>query len=469
MTTNVVLIGAYGSAGVAAAQDLADQPDVELTLVDDGDPGGGLCILRGCMPSKEVLSAGAHRYHARHDERLGPPPAIDLDAVVDRKNDQTLTFAEHRREVVHTLTDRENVEFVHDTARFVDDHTVAVGDRTLEADYVVIATGSTVSVPEGLTGVDEVEYMDSSDVLDATDFPDTGVAVGFGAVGVELVPYLSEAGGMDLTVIDPRPRPLDQADEEFGDRLLELYREQFDIDVLSGAQAEAVERADDGGVRVTVDRDGTDESVEADQLFVFTGRQPDLDGLDLSNTSLDPGPGWVDDTMQASDDPRTFVVGDANGRTPILHVAKEHGFLAVANVSAHSRDEELDSYEYTTNRVLFTGLGVVPYARVGHTEESAVEAGHDPVTVSREASSDGVFEAKDIPYGLAKLVIDGDDGTVLGYQGLHFHADVMTKTLQVIVEAGMDVREVPSRAYHPTTPEILDGLFRGASETLTGS
>jgi pyruvate/2-oxoglutarate dehydrogenase complex dihydrolipoamide dehydrogenase (E3) component len=467
MTTNVVIIGAYGSAGVAAAQDLADKPDTELTLVDDGDPGGGLCILRGCMPSKEVLSAGAHRYHARHDDRLGSPPAIDLDAVVGRKNDQTLTFAEHRREAVHTLADRENVEFIHDTVRFVDDDTITVGDRTIEADYVVVATGSTVNAPDNLTGIDEVGYMDSTDVLDATDLPETGVAVGFGAVGVELVPYLCEAGGMDLTVIDPRPRPLDQADEEFGNRLLDLYHEQFDVEILSGAEAHAVERVDSDNTRVHIEQDGRDESVEADQLFLFTGRRPDLDGLGLANTSLDPGPGWVNDTMQASADPRTFIVGDANGRTPILHVAKEQGFLAAVNILAHSRDEDLDPYEYTTNRVLFTGLGVVPFARVGHTEESAAKAGYDSVAISREASDDGVFKTKDVPYGLAKLVVDADDGTVLGYQGLHFHADVMAKTMQVIVRGEMDVREVPDRAYHPTTPEILDGLFREATEALS--
>jgi len=88
---HVVIVGAYGSAGVAVAQELVERRDenenVELTLVDDGEPGGGLCILRGCMPSKEVLSAGAHRFQARHDHRLsGSLPEVDLDSVVETKN-----------------------------------------------------------------------------------------------------------------------------------------------------------------------------------------------------------------------------------------------------------------------------------------------------------------------------------------------------------------------------------------------
>jgi dihydrolipoamide dehydrogenase len=87
--------------------------------------------------------------------------------------------------------------------------------------------------------------------------------------------------------------------------------------------------------------------------------------------------------------------------------------------------------------------------------------------VTREAASDGVFKTKNVAEGRARLVV-GPDGTVLGWQGLHYHADVMAKTMQVIVEMGLDVRELPDRAYHPTTPEILDGLFREAAAELDG-
>jgi len=82
------------------------------------------------------------------------------------------------------------------------------------------------------------------------------------------------------------------------------------------------------------------------------------------------------------------------------------------------------------------------------------------VTASRQASDDGVFKSKDVAEGLSKLVVDAADGTVLGWQGLHYHADSFAKTLQVVVELGLDVREIPDRAYHPTLPENLDGLVR---------
>jgi dihydrolipoamide dehydrogenase len=471
MSTHVAVVGAYGSAGVAAAERLAEVPDLELTLVDDGDPGGGLCILRGCMPSKEVLSAAEHRFVGRTDERLrGRPHDVDLEAVVARKDDHTASFAAHRRAAVQDLAERDDVTFVHDTARFVDGGDgdaaprLAVDDRTVDADYVVLATGSTVSLPD-LPGIDDVDVETSPDVLDATTFGDTGVVMGFGYVGLEFVPYLSEAAGMSLTVVEHDARPVDEADPPFGDAVLSYYREQFDVEVLTHTQEQRVEPTGDGGVRLHVERDGDPDLVEADQLFAFTGRRPALDSVSLEATPLSPGDGWVADTMQAVDHDRVFVVGDANGREPILHVAKEQGYLAADNVRRHRDGDPLEPYENVHHHVIFSGLGVLPFARVGHSADSADAAGLDPVVVTREAADDGVFKTKDAPEGLARLVV-ADDGTVLGYQGLHYHADVMAKTMQVIVEMGLDVRELPDRAYHPTTPEILDGLFRDAADAL---
>ncbi|WP_135806154.1 dihydrolipoyl dehydrogenase family protein [Halorussus marinus] len=469
MTTRVVVVGAYGSAGVAVAQELVEADDLELTLVDDGEPGGGLCILRGCMPSKEVLSAAEHRFQARHDHRTEGVPTVDLDAVVETKDEHIGNFAAHRRAAVHALAERDGVEFLDETAAFVDDHTVAVGDREIEADYVVIATGSTLNVPD-LPGLDDVEYATSADVLDATSFPDSGVVMGFGYVGLELAPYLSEAAEMDLTVIEHDDAPLDEADDRFGAELLDIYRDAFGIEVLTNATERSVEPTDDGGVRLRVEREtdaGTEaEAVEADRLFLFTGRRPALDGLGLEQTALDPGAGWVDATMQARDDDRVFVVGDANGREPILHVAKEQGFRAAENILAHREGREPEPYRNVHHHVVFSGAGVYPFARVGVSEAAAAAGECDYVAVTREASDDGVFKTKAVPEGFAKLVVDADDGTVLGYQGLHYHADAMAKTMQILVENEVDVREVPDRAYHPTTPEILDGLFRDATQRL---
>jgi len=465
MSTHVAIVGAYGSAGGAVAKQLADDPEVELTLIDDGDPGGGLCILRGCMPSKEVISAAKHRFAARRDDRLvGDLPEVDLERTVERKNEHTSNWAGHRRSGVESLAERENVELVRETATFVDDRVIEVGDRTIEPDYVVIATGSTPNVPP-VDGIDDVTVNTSADVLDATEFGDSAVVLGLGYIGLELAPYLSEAGDMDVTAIDVLPELLPEADSGFGEELAEYYREEFDMDILLEAQASQVEETDDGGVRVTVEADGDTEVVEADQLFAFTGRKPALDGLGIENTSLSPGDGWVGDTMQASDDERVFVVGDANGREPILHISKEQAATAATNIQAHRDGDALTEHDSIHHHVMFSGLARLPFVRVGHSADSAEEAGLEYVAVDSRAENDGVFKAKDASEGWARLVV-ATDGTVLGYQGLHYHADAMAKTMQLAVEMELDVREIPDRAYHPTTPEILDALFRKATEKL---
>ena len=465
MTTHVAVVGAYGSAGVAAADRLAAEPDVELTLIDDGDPGGGLCILDGCMPSKELLTAAERRFAARDDDRLrGEAPDVDLERVIEQKDANISTYAARRRGHVEELAERDDVTLRRETARFVDDRRLAVGDDVIEPDYVVVATGSTLNVPP-IPGIEDVPFETSADVLNATAFPDSGLVIGLGVIGLELVPYLAEAGGMDLTVVEQLPEVLPDADDAFGAELLEYYEDNFDVDVRLDARTSRVESTDDGGVRVVVDDDGTERALEADQLFVFTGRRPGLDRLGVDETRLAPEPGWVADTMQARDDDRVFVIGDANGAEPILHVAKEEGAVAAENVLRHRDGDALETYDPVTHRVVFSGLTELPYARVGHTAASARDAGVDHVTATSEVATEGVFRSRHYEDGLARLVV-GTDGTVLGYQGLHPDADVMAKTMQLAIELELDVRDVPDRAYHPTTPEIIDGLLVDAAAAL---
>jgi len=465
MEIHVAVVGAYGSAGVVVAERLADEPDVELTLIDDGEPGGGLCILDGCMPSKELLTAAERRFAARDDDRLrGEVPDVDIERVIERKDDNVSTYAGGRRSHVEALAEREGVTLRRETAEFLGDRRLAVGDDVLEPDYVVVATGSTPNVPP-IPGIEDVPFETSADVLDATEFGESGLVVGLGVIGLELVPYLSEAAGVDLTVVEQLPEALPDADPAFGAELVDYYRDAFDVDVRLDTETRQLAETADGGVRATLAEGDGETTVEADQLFVFTGRKPALDRLGLESTRLTPEPGWVEATMQARDDERVFVVGDANGAEPILHVAKEEGAVAAGNVLRHRDGDPLDPYEPVTHRVVFSGLGDLPYARLGHTATSASEAGVEHVVATREVAGEGVFRSRHYTDGLARLVV-GTDGTVLGYQGLHPDADVMAKTMQLAVEMGLDVREIPDRAYHPTTPEIIDGLLGDAAAAL---
>lgn len=246
---------------------------------------------------------------------------------------------------------------------------------------------------------------------------------------------------------------------------MDLYRKEFDVEILTETREKSLEPTDTG-VRLRVERDEDEQTLEADQLFLFTGRRPAVSDLGLENTEIDPKEGWVTETMQTIADPQVYVVGDATGKEPLTHVAKEQAEQAAANIRADIADGDLETWDSLTHRVMFSGLGVYPFARLGLTVEEAEEQGYDCVTVTRRVRDDGIFRIKHVPYGLAKLVVDADDGTVLGYQGLHHDAEVMAKAMQIVIETGQDVRDVPDRSFHPTTPEVLDGLIQEASEQV---
>jgi len=159
--------------------------DVELTLVDDGEPGGGLCILRGCMPSKEVLSAAAHAIR-QGDHRLTGVPEVDLEAVVRRKTTTCLfadTAARESRRWKSARTSRSATR----PREFVDDCVRSTSAATGSNPTTSCSRRVDAERPD-LPGVDEVDWMGSADTLDATAFPDSGVVMGFGYVGLELVP-----------------------------------------------------------------------------------------------------------------------------------------------------------------------------------------------------------------------------------------------------------------------------------------
>lgn len=128
--------------------------------------------------------------------------------------------------------------------------------------------------------------------------------------------------------------------------------------------------------------------------------------------------------------------------------------------------ERLERYTTVHHHVVFSGASVSPVARVGHTPDSTRAAGREVVTATRWADDDGVFKIKEVAHGLARLTVDAETGTVVGYQGLHAHADSMVKTLQEIVESELDVRAVPDRGCYPTLPELFDGLFRETAAEL---
>lgn len=456
---HVAVLGAYGSAGAAAARKLSNNlgdPVSELTLIDGGEPGG-LCILRGCMPSKAVLSSAkvAHKTHA--DNRVSGTASVDLESTIEHKNKHINSFAEHKKESVESLAEDSRVSFRSQNAQFLSEDRLQVGDDIIEPDYTIVATGSTPRVPH-IDGLDDVDFLAGRDILDAQSLPESVVVMGFGAVGMEMSAYLASCG-VDVTVIEHDSYPMDEASDMFGAELINLYRDEFDIDILTNVYEQRLESTTDG-VRLHVDGDGGKSAVTAEKLCLLTGRVPTVEGLGLANIGVKPLRDWVTDTQRVVGSESVYAAGDVTGDNMILHVAKDEGKTAVQNIINTETDKEPETSTPTTHRVYFTGVGKYPYARFGKAAATGEQDGD--VVITRDASDDGIFKLKNARHGKAALVVDPDTGVVKGYEGLHLHADVMAKTAQLMVETEMQIKDVPDVAYHPTTPELLDGLIRDA-------
>lgn len=459
----VAVVGAYGSAGATAAEKLSEENEVDqVTLIDGGRPGG-LCILRGCMPSKAVLSSAKTCHSANKDPRVNANATVDVEKTIQHKNGYIQSFAKHRESSIVKLAEKDNFQLIKQNVEFKDENVlVTESGQKIEPDYTILATGSKVNVPN-MDGLGDIDYLTSSDVLQMTDLPESVIIMGFGTIGLEMSAYLASAG-VDVTVIEHDKSPLDKASDDFGSEIIDIYESEFDIDIRTNTYEKSIESMENG-IKLHVDVDKQHNTLRAERLCLFTGRTPNIDNLSIEKAGVSPTGDWITDSLRVKGTDSVYAAGDVTGDRMILHIAKEQASLAVDNIVRDINSQSENLYDSPSHTVYFCGDGKYPYARFGITGDKAKED-PDLISVHREASDDGIFKLKEAPYGIAKLVLDRDTGVVKGYEGLHLHSDVMVKSMQIIIENNMDVRDIPSRAYHPTTPELIDGLIREARKEV---
>ena len=265
---DLVVIGA-GSGGFAAARTARDL-GASVALVDHG-PLGGLCILRGCMPSKTLIASSDLVADIRDGAELGVttgPPKIDLVHIFDRKREVIAGFADYRIEGIKSFPLYEGL------ASFESEHVLRVGDDRLEAKSFVIATGSVVA-PPALPGLIEAGYLDSDAVLESNRVPESLVVLGGGYVGSELGQFLSRMG-VKTTFLIRAKHLLSTEDADVGDAVTFYFRQEG-IDVVSGVTLSNVE-VRDGKKVVHFVRDGVPDAIAADEIFYALGRVPNIAG-----------------------------------------------------------------------------------------------------------------------------------------------------------------------------------------------
>ncbi len=447
-----------GSAGYAAAR-TATSAGLRTAVIEGGDEVAGLCILRGCMPSKTLLES-ANRANVikdaaefgLHAENFSADPA----AIVARKRRLITEFADYRRDQLETG----DFAFIRARATFVDPHTLELTNhadgttRRITARAFLIATGSVIkTIP--IPGLDHPGILTSDDILDLTELPPTITVLGGGPVALELAHYL-HALGTTVTIIQRSDQVLSWFDPEVAGPVTDAYRERG-MTVHLGAQVTRIEPTATG-YRVHFEKDGATSTIETAAILNGLGRKPNAEPLDLSaaNVDADHGKVAVHPTMQSVSADHIFAAGDVCGPFEIVHLAVTQGEIAARNAGRLLRDEPADTFEKMDYRLALFGVFTEPQvAAVGLTETQAKQKNIPILTASYPFDDHGKSMVMGELHGMVKLIADPQTGEILGGACVGPHATDLIHEIVVAMafhSTAAQLAAIPH--YHPTLSEI---------------
>ena len=398
----LVVVGA-GSGGFAAARTARDL-GADVALVDHG-PLGGLCILRGCMPSKTLIASSDAAHDIREAAELGIHASgvrIDFNHIMRRKARLIKGFADYRIEGI------EEFPLYQGRARFLSPRELAVGpDTVLEAQKFIIATGSVVA-EAAVPGLTQTGYIDSDGALELSSLPKSLIVLGGGYIGCELGQFFARMG-VRTSIVLRSPHLLSGEDHDVGEALTEYYREEG-IEVHTKTQIVRVS-AQAGKKVVHVVRDGVEGELQADEILYCLGRVPNVDGLDLDAaevrchhiTGIE-----TDETMQTCN-PNFYAIGDVAGKHMLVHVAIYEGEIAARN--AITGEGIKADYHLQKTHTVFSDPQV---AVAGYTERELQRAGTAYVTGRYDFAEHGKAECLNKTKGFVKIMASVPDGKILG-------------------------------------------------------
>jgi dihydrolipoamide dehydrogenase len=442
---DLAIIGG-GSGGYAAARTAAGE-GLSVVVIEGGEEVGGLCILRGCMPTKALLYAAEVLHLTSHAEPWGiraEEVGFNFPQVMARKNRLIKEFADFREQQLRGG----KFKFIRATATFADAHTLALSTgQNIKARNFVIATGSTIA-PSPLPQLNELNCLTSDSALELERLPKSLIILGGGAVAVEFAQFFSRFG-VRVTLIQRSAHILHEFDDDTACELetvlqregIALYtRTKLRDARLIGTQKEAVFRHEEQTRRI-----------QADEVFYALGRIPNIRSLGLDKLSVQVEYERIvtNERMQTSV-PHIYAAGDCTGLHEIVHIAIQQGEVAAKNIAHPERPATMD-YRLLTE-VIFTEPQV---AIVGLTEKRA-HVRNIAYEVAKYPFNDHgkslIMEAKD---GFVKLLADPMTGEILGGCCVGPIGGELIHEVVAAMYKRMTVHELAAMPhYHPTLAEI---------------
>ena len=454
-----IVIGG-GSAGYAAAR-TANELGARVAVVDSADELGGLCILRGCMPSKPLIYSAEALHLARQGKVFGfedQKPRADLAAMQQRKKEIIAEFADFRS---GQLQDG-RFSLFRSKAKFVDAHTLELNDgKRLEADRFILATGSQIAKPP-ITGLDQVTFKTSDDVLELSEIPEEVVVLGGGIVACELAQFLNRIGSK-VTLLQRSDRIL----KDFPQQASLCVRDKFEKEgmiVKTGVSIEALEQINEQTIRIDFLHDGKKESLETTFLFHALGRTPSTDGLNLQaiGVELEDSGHVRANAFQQSSIQHIYAAGDCSGPHEIVHVAIRQGETAAAHALGQSPEPIM--YDHLLG-VVFTDPQV---ATVGLLPAELEKRDIEFLSADYPFDDHGKSILMEAKHGYVAVHADKKTGVVLGAECVGKDAGELIQALSVAVSLRATVHQLAKADwYHPTLSEIWTYPIEDLAEEIS--
>lgn len=448
MSLRFVIIGG-GPAGHAAASHAA-RLGAEVSLIER-DVVGGAAHLWDCIPSKAMIATGGALAAVRRSPEMGLTGAdATVDPVALRARIENIEQQLERGTV--ELLQSQGVRIIRGSGRLAGPHQVEVsgveGDVSIEADVVLLSTGSRPRLPDW-AAVDGERILSTRDAYPPKEWPDHLVVVGSGVTGVEFV-HMFASLGSQVTLIVSRQQVLPQKDPEVAAALEdELLRRG--VRLLKGARATTVE-SDEQGVTVRCD-DG--RRAEGSHALLAIGSIPNSEGMGLEQAGVhvDDGGYVVIDELCRTSQPHIYAAGDLSGKLPLSSVASMQGRRIAEDVmGVRSRSSRVLDYDKAASAI-FT---VPEIADVGLAEADAFSTGRKVRVTKVPFSNSPKALIESHSRGFAKIVSDPATGVVLGGSIVGRHAAELVSVLAVAVTNGLTVGDiVDSLLVHPSLSEVL--------------
>jgi len=447
---HVAVIGA-GPGGYAAAF-LAADLGMKVTLIDPELNPGGVCLYRGCIPSKALLHVAKLIDESRHAKNWGieySEPNIDLSRLRTWKESviKKLTGG------LGQLSKQRKVEYVQGRASFENSNTLRVcrvngNEDSVTFDRIVIATGSRPAIIPSLK-LETPRIMDSTSALNLSEVPGTLLVIGGGYIGLELGTVYA-ALGCKVSVVEMLPGLLPGADRDLVLPLHKRMEKIFDS-ILLNTTVSAV-KEESGGIRVTFDGPDVKERERVfDKVLVSVGRKPNSDIPGLDKTQVKVGPrGFIQVNKQLqSDDPAIYAIGDVVGEPMLAHKASHEGRTAVEAIAGHKVAFEPNAIP----AVVFTDPEI---AWCGLTETQAQKENREIKVAKFPWGASGRAMTLDRTEGTTKLIVDPQTERVLGVGIVGAGAGELIAEGVLAIEMGALAHDIALTIHpHPTLSETI--------------